>query len=67
MKAFTCIDHDGLWPVPVASVVVAETEQEARDLLAKALKDGGLNPTGFTLQEINLTAPNAAILSNGDY
>jgi hypothetical protein len=67
MNVYTCIDHDGRWPVGVASVVVARDEAEARKLLAEALIKIGLKGDDFTLQLLDLSKPNAVVLNNGDY
>ncbi len=69
MKVYTCTDHDGFYPVPRASVVVAEDEAEARRLLDAALKEWGLKPHAdepYTLRELPHT-PAAHVLSDGDY
>lgn len=66
LNVYTCTDHDGFWPVPVASVVVAPDEATARDLLRDALADRGLDIGGFTLTELPLV-PGATILSDGTY
>jgi hypothetical protein len=68
MKVFICIDHDGHWPVGVASVVAAQDEEQARELLAAELRTFGLKPErGFTLQALDLSAPRARVLNDGDY
>ena len=68
MRVFVCTDHDGYYPVGVASVVVAVDEGEARSLLLAELTERGLRGNGtFTLREINATAPRAFVLHDGDY
>ena len=69
MKAWTSKDHDTMYPVGGCSIVVAETEEQARELLSAALREGGLNPEhpAFTLQPVDLTAAHATVLLNGDY
>ena len=71
MNVWTCTDHDGFWPVGVASVVVAETEREARAALDKALRARGLKDWkgyNYTLQRLDVgTVPVAAILNDGEY
>ncbi len=72
MKLFYSTDHEGHWPVGVASVVIAENVSEARRLLTEALAGEGLRSQssrgeGFTLREVDLTIPQAIILNNGDY
>lgn len=65
---FTCTDHDGHYPVGVCSIVVANSETEARILLKVALHEAGLDENEpFTLQVIDATKPRATILLNGDY
>lgn len=69
MRVFVCTDHDGHYPVGVASVVIAESESEARSLLdvelrRNGLKDSLVNPYG--LREVPLVAA-AIVLNNGDY
>jgi hypothetical protein len=70
MKLFTCIDHDHVYPVGVASIVVAESEAQARVLLDAALVDRRLEPHAnkpYTLVETTLDTPAAYILRDGDY
>ncbi len=67
MNVYTCIDHDGHW-VGVASVVIAPTEDEARELLKDVLTDCGLNGAKpFTLHKIDISKPQAVVLCDGDY
>jgi hypothetical protein len=67
MNVYTCTDHDGHW-VGVASVIVAEDEEDARVLLIKELRSHGLDEAKpFTLQKINTNDPRAYVLQNGDY
>lgn len=68
MNVYTCTDHDGFYPVGVASVIVASNEHEAREVLSNALADGGLDHrVPFTLTQLNTHVPNAVILCDGDY
>lgn len=67
MKVFTCTDHSTHWPVGGASVVVAESEAQARYLLEKELRVRGLDPNEFTLKEIALDIPLVVVLRDGDY
>ena len=72
MKLYTCIDHIHHWPVGVASVVLAENENQARELLVEALTKQGFSrqeivETGFTLDRVPLTKPTAIVLHDGDY
>jgi hypothetical protein len=67
LHVYTCDDHDGHW-TGTASVVVAETEEIARDLLQEELRSHGLNAKKpFTLRRINTARPKAFILQDGDY
>lgn len=67
MNIYTCVDHDGHW-VGVASVVVAETEDQARALLAAEIKTHGLDASKpFTLRKISTESPRAFVLCDGDY
>lgn len=68
MRIFVSTDHDGHFPVGVASVVIAADEAAARVLLDAELSGQGLDPTKpYTLLELVGMAPRALILSNGDY
>jgi len=70
MKLFTCTNHDGHWPVGVASVILANDEKEARLLLDKALVEHGLRGSSqklYTLLEVKLDKPLAIILCDGNY
>lgn len=68
MKVFTCVDHDGFYPVGVASVIVAESKDRARSLLDAALVVRGLKiDKNCTFQELNIEVPNAYVLRDGDY
>lgn len=67
MKLFTCNDHHGHWPVPTASVVIAESEEEARTMLTKELESRGIRVYDFTLIEIDLNEKQTIVLSDGEY
>lgn len=70
MKIFTCIDHDGHFPVGVASVIVAKDRREARQLLDKELKAHSLRlytEKKYKLSEVSLKIAQALILRDGDY
>lgn len=75
MNIYTCKDHAGVW-VGVASVIVAETELQAYELLRAQLIEHGLRPAiefdearGVmpTLQLLDTTKAQAIVLQNGDY
>lgn len=74
MNVYTCVDFEGAWPVGVAAVVVAESEEHARALLVDALTNAciyprpkPLDPFTFTLQRLDTTKPSATLLADGDY
>lgn len=70
MKVYTCTDHDGHYPVGVASVVVAETLEQAGLLLDSQLLENGLGSfleKPYILVELSLELPKAIVLANGDY
>lgn len=68
MKLWTCTDHDTAWPVGGASIVIAETETEARLLLDAALATESLDANkSYTLVEVDLTKAQAIVLNNGEY
>ena len=68
MKLWTCTDHDSVYPIGVASIVLAEDKEQARRLLARRLRANGLNPDkGFTLTEIHMDQPRAIVLRDGNY
>jgi len=64
---FYCTDHDGLWPVGVASIVVAPSESIARLILWERLKERGLEKGEFTLQKLDTSTSQAIILNDGNY
>lgn len=68
LRIWTCTDHEGHWTVGSASVVVAETEDQARVLLVHALRGHGIVTTldKFTLTEIEMY-PHAIVLNDGSY
>jgi len=67
MKVFVCNDHDGYWPVPTASVIVAKDEEDAKVMLRKELESKGLKTEWFTLKELDVTKEQVEMLSDGDY
>lgn len=69
MKVFVCTDHDYHWPVGVASVVQAESAEQARTLLDIELVKKGLRPNRepvYTLQQLPAD-PVAVVLCDGEY
>lgn len=70
MPVFVCTDHDYHYPVGVASVIVANDEAKARELLDEALRGRGLfghDRKPYTLRPINLLSAGALILNDGNY
>lgn len=67
MKVYTCNDHDGFWPVGTASVIVAGSEDEARELLRNKLLSMKLDPSDFTLAELDVSKRGVTVLRDGDY
>lgn len=66
LHVYVSTDHDGAYPVGVASVVVARNPVEARGLLDAELTAKGLNPDlPYTLVE--LRGPVAMVLNDGEY
>lgn len=67
MNVYTCTDHDCVCPTGVASIVVAESEEQARALLQAELDSRHLGDVPFTLQLVDITVPSATVLQDGDY
>lgn len=67
MRLWVCTDHDCHWPVGCASIVLADSEDEARALLDAALIDHALKPTPYTLTEIPTDQARAVVLNDGNY
>lgn len=69
-KLYACTNFRGYWPVQVASVIVANTKQEAKELLEKKLRDSGIpieTDFDYALEEISLRDKGATILNNGEW
>lgn len=78
MNVYTCKDHVGHWLVGTASVIVAETELRAYELLRAELIERGLKhyveesermggQAMPTLQLLDITRAHAVVLRDGDY
>lgn len=68
LYVYTCTDHAYHFPVGVASVVVAESEGRARQLLRDELRKRGLDANkAFTLQQLDVTREGAYTLREGNY
>lgn len=59
--------HAGYWPVGAASVVVATSEDEARELLTAELVARKIEPVVFTLVELNTAERAVSVLLDGNY
>lgn len=66
MKIFTSKDFRGHWPVPTAAVILADTMEEAYDMLLTELKSRGLK-TDFSVQSVLRDHKQVIILSDGTY
>ncbi len=64
---FTSTDFTGHYPVPVAAVVVADSEEEARQLLNDALRTRGLPGDVGAVQLVEDKPRNVIVLSDGEY
>jgi len=67
MRVFTCTDHDGHYPVGVASVIVAANIERAGELLDAELVKRGLKPGGWSILSLPTEAEGAFVLNDGDY
>jgi hypothetical protein len=68
LNVYTCTDHSGHWPVGVASIVVAETEMDAKCLLVTELASHGIKQDeDFTLVKPDTSCARAIVLRDGDY
>ena len=68
LRLWTCTDHELHYTVGGASIVMANTEDEARELLYEALEKSWLRKREpFTLQEVDVTQPFARVLCDGAY
>jgi hypothetical protein len=65
MKTFIAT-HDGIF-LPGYSVVIAKDEKSAKEMLIKLLKEHLLKTKDITLEEIDITIPNAKMIWDGDY
>lgn len=69
MKVWTTTRFSGLWPVGTSAVVVAETKEQAAQLLSAELEFIGLpqevSPDDLT--RLDTKTPNVLILNDGNY
>lgn len=69
MKLFYTTDFAGHYPVGTSAICWAENEDEAYQILERAIMDKGLSPQysgGFTVQEFT-TEEKVIVLQDGDY
>ena len=69
MIVFTCTDFTGVWPVGTAAVVVADSVDNAREILSARLVSVGLPPLKDEdeLKVVDTGIANSVILCDGDY
>jgi len=68
MKIFTSNDFHGMYPVPTAAVIIANSKEEAAGMLTMELSSRGLKQNGpFTLEELNTDIKKVTILADGNY
>lgn len=65
LKLFKCVDHNSHFAAPVASIIIAEDQKKAHDLLLAALREKGIPDAPFSLVEVE-RKPAAHILADGD-
>lgn len=65
-RLWICTDHATHYPVGAASIVIAPSEDQARQLLRAELAKVGLCCERFTLKEVPMR-PAVHILCSGDY
>lgn len=66
MRLFICKSHTGHY-LPGVSIVFADNETEARRLLDDEIRNQGLEPNDYELEESHTEIKQAIILFNGDY
>lgn len=67
MEVYVCTDHAGHNPVGVCSIVFANSEHEARELLQVELREHCLDRGNFTLRKLSMDKPKAFVLNDGEY
>jgi hypothetical protein len=65
MRVWTCL-HDGIW-LGGCSVIVAESEEQARALIVAELRERQLCDSDIELREVDTRRPQVIMLANGDY
>lgn len=68
LKLYTCKEFDGHWPVGSAAVVIAQSKNEAADMLEAKLESIGLKQRidAGTMIEV-LMMKQAIVLCDGNY
>lgn len=66
-KVWMSVGFQGFWPVGTAAIVVAQDEDQARELLRQELTRIGLAQNDFTVEEVDLKHPRALVLNDGNY
>jgi len=70
MKVWTNNRFQGVWPIPTAVVIVAETRERAKILLRRELKKREIfqaDATRLKVKELLMDEEEVVILSDGDY
>lgn len=72
MKLYTCINHPGHWPVPTATIILAESNGEARAMIDQSLREAHIRMddwklSDYKLVEVDMSIKQAIVLSDGDY
>lgn len=69
MNIWTNTNFEGHWPVGVAAVIIADSAEEATELLNLELISEGLKPTAEEkyMEPLDLRRKHAKVLNNGDY
>lgn len=68
MRVWATTDFEGFYPVGTCALAVADTEDEAREVLKLVISGRGLpDPKDFTLQEIDTSTKAAWVLLDGNY
>ena len=68
MKTFV-IKFDGYWPVGACAIVVAESEEQATEMMYEQLKTMSLtkNNDELSVVEIDTTKPKVTVILDGNY
>lgn len=68
MKAFTCTDFEGHYPVGTAAVIIADNAEDAEIAILKELGSIGLpQKHAIRITEISLLSAGVFILADGNY